>query len=269
MLKTRFCYIFLLCFSSLPIQAQQRFTLSGTVKDGRTGETLIGAGIFIKGNSTGATSNEYGFYSLTLPAGNYLVLVQYIGYTTDSIRITMDRDIIRIINLTDAAAELREVEVTAWRSNEKIVNAETGVENIDLKEVNKIPVLLGERDIFKSIQLLPGIKSNGDGASGFSVRGGAADQNLILLDEAPVYNASHLMGFFSTFNSDAIKDVVVYKGTQPAHYGGRLSSAIDLRMKDGNKSEGRCRRSSCKGQRFIFRFWKKNVCRYVPSLFSQ
>lgn len=213
----------------------QKFTISGTITDSNSGETLIGATVLVKKPAqSGATSNEYGFYSLTLAEGNYKLFIQYVGYHTDTLNIALTQNFSLNIKLQNAVAELKEVVVTSSAENDKITRA-AGIENVSVKEMNKIPVLFGERDLLKSIQLLPGIKSTADGSSGFSVRGGAIDQNLILLDEAPVYNASHLLGFFSTFNSDAIKDLTVYKGTQPAQYGSRLSSAIDLRMKDGNK----------------------------------
>jgi len=226
----------LCCILAFSTYAQSpKFTLSGTIKDSSNGETLIGASIFVTEPSLiGTTSNEYGFYSLQLPEGNYRVHVQYIGYNADTLDVDLHQNQTLDLKLNEASSELQAVTVLSRQVNENILSGETGVERVNIQEINKLPVLFGERDLFKSIQLLPGIKANSDGSSGFSVRGGAIDQNLILLDEAPVYNAAHLLGFFSTFNSDAVRDVMVYKGTQPAHYGGRLSSVVDVRMKEGN-----------------------------------
>lgn len=226
----------LIFFAANSFPQSQKYTISGTLSDDLTGEILIGATIRIKEiNGTGASANEYGFYSLTLPEGKYTVIVQFIGYQNDTATITLDKSLIKNFRLRTFESTLSEVIVSADNQNENIASAQTGMEKIDMKEVNRIPVLFGEKDIVKAMQLLPGIKSVGDGGGGIYVRGGGADQNLILLDEALVYNASHLLGFFSTFNSDAIKDATIYKGSQPAQYGGRLSSAMDIRMKDGNK----------------------------------
>jgi len=212
---------------------QNKFTVSGTITDKKTGEALIGATIKDTSNSSnGAISNEYGFYSLTLPAGNYKLEVVYLGYKQEELSISLDKNVSKNISLGPSENELSEVTVTD-KAN-KITSAQMGSEKMSVKEMNMIPVIFGEKDIMKTIQLLPGIVPAGDGNSGFFVRGGAADQNLILLDEAIVYNPSHLLGFFSTFNSDAIKDVTLYKGTAPAEYGGRLSSVLDVKMNDGN-----------------------------------
>ncbi len=212
---------------------QNKFTISGTITDKKTGEALIGATIKDTSNSSnGAVSNEYGFYSLTLPAGNYKLKVVYLGYKEKELSIALDKNVSKNVSLQPSENELSEVTVTD-KAN-KITSAQMGSEKMSVKEMNMIPVIFGEKDIMKTIQLLPGIVPAGDGNSGFFVRGGAADQNLILLDEAIVYNPSHLLGFFSTFNSDAIKDVTLYKGTEPAEYGGRLSSVLDVKMNDGN-----------------------------------
>lgn len=227
-----------LLFPVLSFAQSKKYTVSGTLKDGVTGETLIGALIRVAElPSEGATTNEYGFYSLTLPQGNYTFIAGYSGYTADTFKINLEQDQFIDISLKTNLQAIEEVKITDIKENDNITNAQTGVERIDMAEINKIPVIFGERDILKTIQLLPGIKSSGEGSSGFHVRGGAADQNLILLDEAPVYNASHLLGFFSTFNSDAIKDATIYKGTQPAQFGGRLASVLDIRMKEGNKQK--------------------------------
>jgi len=226
----------LIFFAVHSFSQSRKYTISGTLSDDLTGETLIGATIRIKEiHGVGVSANEYGFYSLTLPEGKYTVIVQFIGYQSDTTTITLDKSLVKNFKLKTFESTLSEVVVSSEKQNEHIESAQTGMEKIDMKEVNKIPVLFGEKDIVKAMQLLPGIKSVGDGGGGIYVRGGGADQNLILLDEALVYNASHLLGFFSTFNSDAIKDAIIYKGSQPAQYGGRLSSAMDIRMKDGNK----------------------------------
>jgi hypothetical protein len=216
--------------------AQQKFTISGNIKDKKTGESLIGAAIKLQELNGGTVTNSYGFFSLTVPAGNYSLLASYVGYETVQLNITLSANQRLNIEL-DNQAKLQDVVVSNRRKNDNITKPLMGVEKINISEINQLPVLLGERDLLKSIQLLPGIKSAGEGNSGFYVRGGGADQNLILLDEAPVYNAAHLLGFFSTFNSDAIKDVTLYKGGMPAQYGGRLSSVVDIKMKDGNNKD--------------------------------
>lgn len=216
-------------------QTTQRFTLSGTVTDSLSGETLIGAAIMVSGVvNTGVAANEYGFYSITLPAGSYELKSSFIGYLSHTTTVELAADAKLDVLLKPASQELREVTVTAEKKGIDLQRPDIGVERMDMKEVEKLPMLFGERDVLKAIQLLPGVKSAGDGQSGFYVRGGGADQNLVLLDEAPVYNASHLLGFFSTFNASAVKDVQLYKGSMPAHYGGRLASVLDIRMKDGN-----------------------------------
>jgi hypothetical protein len=218
--------------------AQARVTLSGTIKDAKTGEDLSGASVHIvelPGVGTGA--NAYGFYTLTVPAGTYTIEATFVGYQTESRKLTVANSQRLDFKLGAGGQELTEVVVTGRGSQANISKAQAGVETLDLKQIAKVPVLFGEKDVIKTLTLLPGIKSAGEGSSGFSVRGGNTDQNLILLDEAPVYNASHLLGFFSTFNSDAIKDLTVYKGGMPAQYGGRLSSVVDIKMKDGNNQQ--------------------------------
>ncbi|MFN7013380.1 MAG: TonB-dependent receptor, partial [Bacteroidia bacterium] len=213
----------------------QKFTLSGSVKDANTGEELLGATILVKElNATGTTTNMYGFYSLTLPAGEYTIIAQYIGYEKQSFKVNLNQNIKKDIKLSQSSKQLKEVVIVDEKKDENITKTQMGVEKISVKDIEAIPVLMGERDVLKTLQLTPGVKSAGEGSAGFFVRGGGADQNLILLDEAVVYNASHLLGFFSVFNSDALKDVTLYKGSQPAEYGGRLASVLDVRMKDGN-----------------------------------
>ncbi|HET8830120.1 MAG TPA: TonB-dependent receptor [Pelobium sp.] len=217
--------------------AQKNYVLNGVIKDENTGETLIGASVQVNGaSSLGTVTNAYGYYSLSIPTGVYQVVYSYVGYQSITKNISVASDATQNISLS-SSNQLMEVIVTEEKRNNNVENPLMGVQKLNVKEINSIPVLFGERDILKTLQLLPGIKSAGEGNSGFYVRGGSTDQNLILLDEAPVYNASHLLGFFSTFNSDAIKDVTVYKGGMPAQYGGRLASVLDIKMNDGNKKE--------------------------------
>ncbi len=224
-----------LLFMTVFANAQKKYTLSGTVKDKKTGEQMIGAIIRVDElKGVGISCNEYGFYSLTLPEGNYTLKASMLGYADFVLKINLNKNLKQDLLLEDVAKTMDEVVVSAEKKDKNVTQAQMGVETIDIKEINKIPVLMGEKDVLKTMQLIPGIKSAGEGNAGFYVRGGGADQNLILLDEAPVYNASHLLGFFSTFNSDAIKDVAIYKGTMPAQYGGRLSSALDIKMNNGD-----------------------------------
>lgn len=233
-LKFLFSFLLFIFCAGLSI-AQNNYTISGYVKDGKTGEELIGAVVVIKEiPATGVSTNAYGFYSITIPEGNYTVSVQYLGYELSSQQISLKQNTKQNIILKEKSKDLDEVVVVEERKNENITSTQMGVEKLDMKEIKNIPVLFGEQDVLKTLQLLPGIQSAGEGNSGFFVRGGAADQNLILLDGATVYNASHLLGFFSVFNSDAIKDVTIYKGEEPAEYGGRLASVVDVKMNDGN-----------------------------------
>lgn len=227
--------LFITILFSAPLLAQENFTVSGTVKLKSTGETVIGA--TIRSGKTGTVSNEYGFYSLTLPKGKNTLEVSSIGQEAKKVDVNLEKNIILNVSLEDASQNMGEVTIKATASGRSISGTQMGVERLSTAEIKNIPVLMGERDLMKAVQLLPGIKSAGDGNSGFFVRGGATDQNLILLDEAPVYNASHLLGFFSTFNSDAIKDMTLYKGGMPAQYGGRLSSVLDIKMNDGNNQD--------------------------------
>lgn len=218
--------------------AQNKYTISGEVKDKSTGETLIGVAIYVQEiSSYGTLSNDYGFYSLTLPEGKYNLVFDYFGYEKKTIPVELNVNIKLNASLVEQVLELEEVVVSGEKQDLNVTGTEMSMTKLDIKELNKIPVIFGEKDILKTIQLLPGIKSAGEGNAGFYVRGGGADQNLILLDEAPVYNASHLLGFFSTFNSDALKDVTIYKGGMPAQYGGRLSSVLDIKMKEGNNQK--------------------------------
>lgn len=220
---------------ALSAQSNSKYTISGHIKDSSTGEDLIGAILRVKElPKTGAVTNVYGFFSLTLPAGKYTLIFSYVGYKDVIKKADVSKSLKIDIELNQTAANLSQVDIYGERSDANVTSPEMSVTKVTIKEVEKIPVIFGETDVMKTIQLLPGIKSEGDGGAGFFVRGGSADQNLILLDEAPVYNASHMLGFFSVFNSDAIKDVKLYKGGMPAKYGGRLSSVMDISMKDGN-----------------------------------
>ncbi len=215
--------------------AQNKYTISGYVKDQKNGEELIGVSIQVKELAgTGAVTNAYGFYSVTLPEGQYTLVAQYMGYDSKTTTIRLNQPVKQDFSLSESSTQLQEVVVKSEKANDNITRNQMGMEKLSIKDIEQIPVLMGERDVLKTIQLIPGIKSAGEGSSGFYVRGGGADQNLILLDEATVYNASHLLGFFSVFNSDAIKDVTIYKGNSPAAYGGRLSSVLDIKMNEGN-----------------------------------
>lgn len=231
----RFLLLSLALFFCTTLFAQQKFTISGTVKDAKNGEEMIGATVYLKElPSAAVVANAYGFYSLTVPKGKYTVTVRYVGFADYSQPVDLQSSITLNINLGSASLELKQVEITSKRADENVKSAQMSATKLDIKQLEKIPVIFGEKDILKTIQLLPGVKAAGEGNSGFYVRGGGADQNLILLDEAPVYNASHLLGFFSTFNNDALKDATLYKGNMPAEYGGRLSSVLDIKMKEGN-----------------------------------
>ncbi len=231
-------FIFLLFLGVLgithQIKAQEITTVNGTVKDKLTGESIIGAVIKIDQLvNVVVTSNEYGFYAISLPKGKYDLRISFVGYEEKRIPILLNAPLITNVFL-ESKNQLAEVVVSTKRKDDNLTKAQIGTETLNMQSISKVPVIFGEKDVLKTIQLLPGVKSAGEGNSGFYVRGGAADQNLILLDEAPVYNASHLLGFFSTFNSDAIKDATLIKGNGPAQYGGRLSSVLDVKMKDGN-----------------------------------
>jgi hypothetical protein len=211
-----------------------RYSISGHVKDAETGEDLIGASVYVKETGSGSVTNVYGFYSISLLPGNYTVRFSYVGYITLEKSLKVDKDFHLDVELEPSSKTLQEVEITAQRTDENVRAVEMSVTRMDVEVIQKIPALMGEVDIIKAIQLLPGVQSTSEGSSGFSVRGGNPDQNLVLLDEATVYNPSHFIGFFSVFNNDAIKDVKLFKGDIPARYGGRLSSVLDVRMRDGN-----------------------------------
>ncbi len=229
------CLLFFSFITSLSY-GQEKFTISGTLEDASNGEGLIGASISIKELGTGTTTNVYGFYSMTIPEGNYTLNFSYIGFETIKKEVVLDQNLKFDLELNVTSTQLDEVVISAEQTDENVRSTQMSVNKIDMMEAKAIPVIFGEQDVIKTITLLPGIKSS-EGGGGFFIRGGSADQNLILLDEAPVYNASHLLGFFSVFNSDAIKDLSVYKGHIPAQYGGRASSVLDIKMKDGNSKK--------------------------------
>ncbi len=220
---------------SLP--AQDSYTISGRVTDRDNGEDLIGATVVLEPGLQGTVTNNYGFYSLSAPPGNYTISFRFIGYETAEKEIQLNSDIKLDTELKQKSISLDEVTVSAVKSNRNIAHAEMSVDRLDIKQADLIPVLMGEKDILKTLQLLPGISTVSEGGTGFNVRGGSIDQNLILLDEASVYSASHLAGFFSIFNSDIIRDITVYKGGIPARYGGRAASVVDITMDNGNNRE--------------------------------
>jgi hypothetical protein len=209
-------------------------SVSGNIRDAANGEDLIGAEIILAGTRTGTVSNAYGYYSLSLPKGRYTLVFSYVGYLKKEVSLDLTSDYKLNIDLETDTRELSEVIVSAERKNANVVKPEMSTEKLSAKAIKAVPAFMGEVDLIKAVQLLPGVQPTSEGTSGFSVRGGGHDQNLILLDEATVYNASHLMGFFSVFNNDAVKDVTLYKGDIPASFGGRLSSLLDIRSKDGN-----------------------------------
>lgn len=220
-----------------PAQNTEKHTISGTVKSQSTGETLIAATIRVAGTTLATASNEYGFYSLTLPNGNYALEISAIGSKPYKTTIELNKNVNLNVSLADDQNLLETVTITSNSSQRNIQTPQMGMERLSISETKMVPVLMGEPDLIKTLQLLPGVKTAGEGNGGMFVRGGSADQNMILLDEAPVYNASHLLGFFSTFNSDAIKNVTLYKSGMPAQYGGGLSSVLDVKMNDGNNQK--------------------------------
>jgi len=231
MLRLLFFFIFYTSYS----YSQERFTLNGYITDSESGESLIGATVYINQISSGTITNPYGFYSITLDEGKYDIDFRYIGYQTLSREIELSSNLKIDIELLSSDIQLESVVVSDVAEDFNISSIEMSTAKLDMSKVTEIPTFLGENDIIKAIQLLPGVSSVGEGASGFNVRGGSVGQNLVLLDEAPVYNSSHLLGFLSVFNPDAVKDLKLYKGGIPSRYGGRISSILDIRMKDGNK----------------------------------
>jgi hypothetical protein len=217
--------------------SQEKFTLSGTIADLKTKETLIGVNVFILETKTGITTNEYGFYSITLPKGEYTISISYVGYQVIEEKVSLNSNIKKNILISESSQLLKEVVIVDNKKRVDIRKPEMSVNKLTIQEIKEMPVIFGEVDIIKSILTLPGVTNAGEGQSGFNVRGGGADQNLVLLDEATIFNSSHLFGLFSVFNPDAIKDLKLYKGGIPARYGGRLSSVLDIYQKEGNKND--------------------------------
>ncbi|MVT10406.1 TonB-dependent receptor [Chitinophaga tropicalis] len=239
-MKTRLIMLLSLCLLLLREQhanAQQRYTVSGYVKDQQNGESLIGISVSKAGTSLGTVTNEYGFYSLTLPAGEHDIQFSYIGYAPMKMHVSLKGNKTLDIKLEKSSSQLSTVTVRGDKQEKAVNTLTTSINRLDIAQLKKMPTFMGEVDVLRSIQTLPGVNTVGEGASGFNVRGGAADENLILLDEAPVYNSTHMLGFFSVFNPDAVKNINLIKGGFPAEYGGRTSSVLDIRMKDGNNQK--------------------------------
>jgi hypothetical protein len=236
-MKQAFTVFSVLLLFTLSTAAQSVYTLSGTISDSETGEALIGAVAYIAAEEAGVSTNSYGFYSIKVKKGVYKVAFSYLGYETKNLEIDIKSDKKLNIELKPSTQKLEEVVVVGQKKDKNVTSIEMSVNTLPLKTIKSLPSFMGEVDILKSIQMLPGVQNVSEGSTGFSVRGGDVDQNLILLDEATVYNAGHLMGFFSVFNNDVIKDVKLYKGNIPAYSGGRLSSLLDVRMKEGNNKK--------------------------------
>lgn len=228
--------IVLILLMSVSLQAQKKFTISGVVADEKNKETLIGVSLFVQETKTGLVTNEYGFYSITLPEGDYTLQINYMGYQTVTEKITLNQDLKKNFYLSVSSQQLDEVVIVDNKKRVDIRKPEMSVNKLTIQEIKEMPVIFGEVDVLKSILTLPGVTNAGEGQSGFNVRGGGADQNLVLLDESTIYNSSHLFGLFSVFNPDAIKDLKLYKGGIPSRYGGRLSSILDIYQKEGNKN---------------------------------
>jgi hypothetical protein len=220
------------------LSAQTRHTLSGYIRDAGSGEDLVGARVYVPAINAGAYANEYGFFSLTLPEGDYSVIVSYLSYADDTVQVALRKDIVRNFELGESTVAVAAVEITAKANDENVKNVEMSTAKMSIKELKTLPAFMGEVDVIRTIQLMPGVSGVGEGITGYYVRGGQTNQNLVLLDNATVYNASHLLGFFSVFNADALRDEYkLYKGGIPAEYGTRLSSVLDLHMKEGNAKE--------------------------------
>ncbi len=229
-------YLFLFFFSLLGF-GQEKVTLSGIVSDTNNNETLIGVSVYVSDLNIGTYTNEYGFYSITLPKGNYTLQISYIGFETFSEKLEIDQNVKKNFSLKESKQELKEVVITENAYKTNIKKPEMSVNKLAISTIKQMPVLMGEVDIIKSLLFLPGVTNAGEGQSGFNVRGGGADQNLVLLDEATLYNTSHIFGLFSVFNADAIKDLKLYKGGIPSRFGGRAASVLDVYQKDGNSNK--------------------------------
>lgn len=238
MMRKIFLIPIILCSFLVNVYSQEKYTISGVISDAETGETMFGATISIKElSATGTITNDYGYYSLTLPKGEYTVVFSFIGYKSVVNTLNLNEDKRLDYKLSPDSETLEAVVLTTKKENENIISGEIGVEKLKPKDIATIPVLFGEPDIVKTLTLTPGVKTSGEGSGGLFVRGGNNSQNLVLLDEATVYNSNHLLGFFSTFNSTAIKDVTLFKGTAPSQYGGRISSVMDVKMNEGNNQK--------------------------------
>lgn len=239
-MENRIFYVVVLLFTTaFGAFAQEKFTLSGTVADSANNETLIGVSIYIPEVNASLVTNSYGFYSVTLPKGDYTIIISYVGFTDVQQTISLSQNTKRDFAMAESSQQLQEVVVTANTTRTNIRKPEMSVNKLSISTIKKMPAVLGEVDVIKSIQQLPGVSTAQEGASGFNVRGGSVDGNLVLLDEAMVYNTSHLFGFFSVFNSDVIKDLKLYKGGIPANFGGRISSVLDIYQKEGNNKDFR------------------------------
>ncbi|MEG2100668.1 MAG: TonB-dependent receptor [Flavobacterium sp.] len=234
MITKKISLLLILIFTTFASFSQEKFTLSGTIKDSKNNESLIGVNVYIPALKIGTTTNEYGFYSLTVPSGEHEIEISYLGYQTIHKTIILDQNTKNNFSISESGQELQEVVIKDNKGKINIKSPEMSVNKLSISTIKKMPVVLGEVDVIKSILLLPGVTNAGEGASGFNVRGGGADQNLILLDEATIFNSSHVFGFFSVFNPDAIKDLKLYKGGIPARFGGRASSVLDIYQKDGS-----------------------------------
>ena len=234
MITKKISLLLILIFTTFASFSQEKFTLSGTIKDSKNNESLIGVNVYIPALKIGTTTNEYGFYSLTVPSGEHEIEISYLGYQTIHKTIILDQNTKNNFSISESGQELQEVVIKDNKGKINIKSSEMSVNKLSISTIKKMPVVLGEVDVIKSILLLPGVTNAGEGASGFNVRGGGADQNLILLDEATIFNSSHVFGFFSVFNPDAIKDLKLYKGGIPARFGGRASSVLDIYQKDGS-----------------------------------
>jgi len=235
MLRT--CFLLFAFTALISLKGYGKETINGYVRDAASGEALLAANVIIEELGTGTSTNEFGYYALSLEPGDYTLIFSYVGYTTVYRSISLREGMVLNMELSESLTELEEVTISSRQSNSNITQLETGSSSLSIESIRKMPAFLGEVDVIKAIQLLPGVQVTSEGSSGFSVRGGGRDQNMILLDEASIYNVSHLMGFFSVFNNDAIKDVKLYKGDIPASSGGRLASLLDIRMKEGNSKE--------------------------------
>lgn len=227
----RLTFLFLLFAATV---SGQSHTISGFVKEYATGESLLGTNVYVKETLKGTTTNQYGFYSLTIPDGKYTLIFSYLGFVSQAFPINLREDLRMNVSMKSNVLETKEVTITGTREDRNVQSIDMGKDKLEVEKIKSLPAFMGEVDILKTIQLLPGVQSAGEGNSGFYVRGGGPDQNLILLDEANVYNASHLFGFFSVFNADAVQNITLTKGGMPAYYGGRLASVLDIQMKEGN-----------------------------------